>query len=176
MLVNPSPFYLDDYKITGNFIYNWFSVILIQNLIFRYYFNFITHYNIIFHCLGHVIQCLCGNFWILAGPRSLEFRHLWAVINLAQVQETDAPTEVSEKAKSKLVIIFCEWGPLKGHYNLAASLKLPYGRWNGMYISAPWRIRIFLNSQCGICKSLPCFSLFLHILKCMDVTLACSET
>jgi hypothetical protein len=34
MLISPSPFYLDDYKMTGNFIYNWFSVILFKVLYF----------------------------------------------------------------------------------------------------------------------------------------------
>jgi hypothetical protein len=87
-LTSLGPFYLDDYKMTENFIYNWFSVIFIQNLIFLYYFNFIIIYNIVFHCLGRAIRCLCGHFWILAEPRSLELWHLRAVINLARVQDT----------------------------------------------------------------------------------------
>jgi hypothetical protein len=40
-------------------------------------------YDTVFHCLGHVKRCSCGNFWILAEPRRREFWHLRAVITFS---------------------------------------------------------------------------------------------
>jgi hypothetical protein len=163
-LISPSPFYLDDYKMTGNFIYNWFSVIFIQDLIFRYYLNFIIHYNIAFHCLGRAIRCLRGNFCILAGPRSLEFWHLRAVINLARVQETRHTYRSQWKRPPK--------GPL--WFSFLGQTSLWEMGWH-VYVHAMENSN-FLNSQRGMCKPSLRFSLFLHILKGTDVTLAHSET
>ena len=40
----------------------------------------------------------------------------------------------------------------EGHYDWVASFKLPYGRWNDMYRSTPWKIRSLSNFQRGVCK------------------------
>jgi hypothetical protein len=60
------------------FVYRYFTF---KNLYFDINSTLLWIRNIVFHCLGHAMRCLCGHFWIVAAPRNLKFWHLRAVFN-----------------------------------------------------------------------------------------------
>jgi hypothetical protein len=107
-------------------------------------------YNIVFPCLWRGIRCLCGNLWILAAPRSLEFWHLRAVINLARVQETrrtyKSQWKGQVKTSYKCLRMRTTQGPLWLSCPVQASLREM--EWH-VYVRTVENSKFFLNSQCG---------------------------
>jgi hypothetical protein len=112
--------------------------------------------NIVFHCLGRAIRCLCPNFWILARWRSLQFWHLWAVIKLAWVKENRHAYKRSlkEPGEKGVEIALNENYP-RGHYDWVTSFNPPCWSCNGRHLSTPRIIRIFFNSYRGDVQALP---------------------
>jgi hypothetical protein len=138
MLSNPGPFQLTHYKWPRSWFINDYWYLKFKVLYFS--IQLYCDYNIVFHCLGHVVPCVCGNFCILSGRRSLEFWHRQSLI-LAWVQKTHAYK--SQVKNSKSYICLQMRTTQKGHYDIVASLRLPCEGWNDKYQSAPGRTRIF---------------------------------
>jgi hypothetical protein len=89
-------------------------------------------------------------------------KEVWrrSVVNFDSCAKNCTRLQMSVKKPAQWPFIFAyEWQLRKGHYDVAASFKLPIERWNGMYQSAPKRTRI-LNSRCAHVQTVSKFFTF----------------
>jgi hypothetical protein len=122
----------------GNFIYIRLSLLKIKNLYFDINSTLLWIHNIVFQCLGHVMRCLCGNFWFLVARQEVWSSDTYEQsLILVRVQKTGHAYKSQRKSQVRNSLFFLRMRT--SHGPLWRCWVVQTSQWDGMACIIPDR-------------------------------------